>query len=809
MKNTALYFRNFRFSRNGSGNFIRIQKLFSIVVLAGVVTSSFAVAAQTRPVNRGSQGRTQMPTVQTGTKGAKLAAKAPVAPGGSTRKGGWSGVINYEQSLDVSDTWKSPVTGKGHSSREKSHNLSYEGRMIVDGSDPQAVVARGTVEYSNLRRLHENTVIIDACHAFNDEHEFVIDDRVDDTETGRGAGQAESFYLYTDEARGTYSLSFTFPKVPGKWSRESHRKSSGHCQPKNNEPIDSSDSKEILVEGRGGRAENQIINPNEPDVLQGSITIDNNEKNRPDAIKVPVIKISWKLRRDPPPLIITDVKFYHLRYPSPNTWEEIEDDNYTIDGNDVKVVATIVNLSGSQKSATVNFKELKENVDLPQGKVAASFEPHEEKAVEYIWDTSGYAWHEAQPWNKSEIFRRVEVRIPDDSKIDELEVRPKPVVVVPGLWSKPEAFGKFIKYFNSNPNEPWAVQLAPIYPTKAAGENAKVIDKTVRALQEKENAWHVDLAAHSTGGLAARAYVDSRMPTQYDGRPTATHLVMMGTPNMGTPCATGVDNIITRIFSRNPEAFGELSLKNMSVFNQAVKLRHGTKFSILVGNSVPQTCQLDLPGDGITTQRLAVWTIKDWKSSTVAARHEDMPGEQANFMQVYKWLAVPPKGDHAPDNAQASNINALNETLAFSPEVNFGKRNYGAMFQPASFNENGFGANISAGDDEPEPNFATGLKLAANGSSQIEIPITNGSRFSIVLFAPPNVSAVLIDDKGETLGKSLAGDADALGAFRTITVKKPFQNGLWKLRLESRDTAETEIVVTGYIDYNSKLPLGN
>jgi hypothetical protein len=70
-----------------------------------------------------------------------------------------------------------------------------------------------------------------------------------------------------------------------------------------------------------------------------------------------------------------DLEFYHLRYPSPNSWEKI-DDGYTIDGNDVKIVATIANFSGESKRATVNFKELNENMELPGGKIDADFPPH-------------------------------------------------------------------------------------------------------------------------------------------------------------------------------------------------------------------------------------------------------------------------------------------------------------------------------------------------------------------------------------------------------------------------------------------------
>ncbi|MBK6586812.1 MAG: hypothetical protein IPG22_00615 [Acidobacteria bacterium] len=56
-----------------------------------------------------------------------------------------------------------------------------------------------------------------------------------------------------------------------------------------------------------------------------------------------------------------------------------------------------------------------------------------------------------------------------------------------------------------------------------------MIDETVKNLQKAENAWHVDMVAHSTGGLMARYYVHGSMPRVFDGKPTVTQLVMVGT----------------------------------------------------------------------------------------------------------------------------------------------------------------------------------------------------------------------------------------------------------------------------------------
>jgi triacylglycerol esterase/lipase EstA (alpha/beta hydrolase family) len=772
-------------SNNSHQNYFR--KLFSFILLVSILSGAFTVTAQTR----------RRPTRR--SPNPKQTAKIPVEKTDKACNGGWSGVVNFEETLDDSGSSDEPGIRKGKDRiiQKWSHNVSYTGKIVVDGSDPRNVAASGTVEFSDVRRQHGIEKVWDSCGAWKPEHWFIIDGKHEQIETGDGGG-ATDFFLNSNELAGTYNFSFRFPKVPGKYSLEDHTKREGHCQPKNNEPIDISEKKDSVIEGKTGRVENQKIDPKNPNVLAGSVTIDKNDYNNPKRVKTPITKISWKFRRCSPPLMITDVKFFQPLFPSPNSWIEIKENEHAIDGNQVKIIARVANLSSAQKTASVNFKELKENMDLPEGKIGVNFQPREEREIEYVWDTSGFAWKEANVWNQPEIRRQIEVRVPDDVNVKDIQVNPKPVILIPGLWSESQAFGRALNYFQNLPNTDWAVDFVPIQISQNAAANAPIVDKTVREMQKKENAWHVDLVAHSSGGLIGRSYVANQMPTQFDGRPTATHLVMVGTPNMGTPCSSGLDNIVTRFFKRQADSFLEISVKNMREFNRAVTLRNGTKFSALVGNAFAPICQMDSPGDGITPNASAIWTLKDWKFSTVRTRHEEMIGDDANLLQIYKWLAIPPKGDHAPDKTSAALEDFSNE---FSSDANIGKtRNYGAMFATAAFEKNQ--PNIGGGD---EPTFSTGVRLAAGETKEIEIPVLNGSKMSLVFLAPANVSATLLDEKGEIVGKNAAGGTDAAMTFRTITVKKPFANGTWKLKLESREQNESEIALAAFVDFNSAI----
>jgi hypothetical protein len=305
------------------------------------------------------------------------------------------------------------------------------------------------------------------------------------------------------------------------------------------------------------------------------------------------------------------------------------------------------------------------------------------------------------------------------------------------------------------------------------------------------NAWHVDLVGHSTGGLTGRVYINNLMGQVADGKPTVTNFIMVGTPNKGTPCSSGLSTIFEFYFKKSGAVYREISYEHMKDFNRRIKARKGTKFYGLVGHGSDKTCQMLTPGDGVVPAGSALWLIKNFKYTPEPSPHDFILGELSNQKIIHQWLAIPPKGNHKPE-AEDFTGSLINE----SPEENFLKqRNYGAMFRPASF-EN----NVQTTDDEDiEPNFATGVKLKPNQSTEIEIPVTDGRRMAITFLAPKNVSATLIETNGTVAGKNPAGTPEAADTFRTINVDKPFQKGTWKLKFESRETEESEIAVVVFI----------
>ncbi|MBS1796697.1 MAG: hypothetical protein JSS81_22895 [Acidobacteria bacterium] len=729
------------------------------------------------------------------TKGRTAAAPSAV-------RAGWSGVITYRKTLDDTFTSDEKIPGRVNDSERIKHlytrKYNYAATLVVNdlaGTGRAATSTKIEFRDSDFHKVTQNELT--NCHSWEPDRMITAESTDRKLTTGTGGGEAVSYSLSVND--GNFRLGFTFPGFQGKYTHSTSETYQNLCPNSTRAPSASSTDSEARVEGAGASVEG-VVDFKNPDVIEGSKTWFDTVGDKKSFVYV----VTWKLRRKPQPLMITDIRFYEPRYPSPNDWREIDSNGRTVDGNQVRIVATIANFGGTDKTATVSFKELRENAPLSDGAVTATVPSGGQKDVEMIWDTSGYAWRQSGADVVSETARQIEARIPDDVLTKDLTVVPKPVMLVPGFWQNAEAVSKFPLFFRAVTDK-WQIYYTPTDVKKISTDNAEKLDREIREIQKYQNAWHVDLIAVTNGGLVARVYVNSQMPTLFDGRPTATHLVMVGVPNAGTPCAVGVYGLSFKLNTFNLDAVGELSPDSMKRFNMMVTNTNGTRFAALVANIRPATCQDDdAPGDGLTPVKSGIWRIKNYFVSKKPVSSRFLLGEESHFRQIYKWLAVPPKGDHAPDPATLgavfsdSNPAAPNDSLA----ANFGRtRRYGAMFQPVNL------AAVDAGQttDDAKANFSAVVGLKAKGAAEIEIPVTSGTRFSLVFYGSPEVSATLVDDKGEVVGTDPAGGAGADEIFRTITVKKPFSAGKWKLRLESRDPSETEVAVAAFIDYSSSL----
>lgn len=706
-------------------------------------------------------------------------------PAAQKCSGAWTGTVKYTRTQTNEENKTEPrVSMMGEDTISREFKYTYKANVIVAESPQKDGSTREKASIESKMTSKETT----------SAKEKVSCDKGKTwkTQTGKFTSETElkgnssnsdanvSVGLNND---GTYNVSVALPQIRGTVEGSFTSTFGGQCKEKKG-VNEKSPATEKSIDGNSLISDgSHRTDPKNSNSLSGSYT----QKGVAGMEET----ISWKLRRCGAPLMITEVELFQPVHPSITNWVKIENGNYTIDGNFVKVVAKVVNLSGETKNTPIEFRELKEGEILPEGKNSIAVESGEEKEIVYMWDTSGYAWKESGELNQPEINRQIEVKITDDSKTENVEVRPKPVIVIPGMWSDKYAFSQFMSYFENLKSAHWKVDYPKVLTSKSAAENAPLVEQKIKEVQEMTNAWHVDLVGHSTGGLTGRVYINNLMGQMADGKPTVTNFVMVGTPNKGTPCSIGVDTIISRFFNKSGEAFREITYNNMQEFNRRIKAHKGAKFYGLVGHGFNKTCHMTTPGDSIVPAGSALWLIKNFKYTPKTSTHDFMLGESENQKIIHQWLAIPPKGNHKPEAEDYTG--SLTDEL---PEESFLKqRNYGAMFRPASF-EN----NVRTTDDEDiEPNFGTGVKLKPNQSTEIEIPVIDGKRMSITFLAPKNVSATLIENNGTIAGKNLAGTPEAANAFRSIDVEKPFQKGTWKLKLESRETEDAEIAVVVFI----------
>ncbi|KXK02880.1 MAG: hypothetical protein UZ17_ACD001001328 [Acidobacteria bacterium OLB17] len=695
-------------------------------------------------------------------------------------KAGWSGIITYRKTLEDTFSSDEKVFGRVDESERikhlKTRNYQYSGRIVVNdiaGTGRAATNAKVSIRDNEYHKVMQNEST--NCHSWEPSRMIKSENTDRKLTEGTGSGEAVSYSLSVNGEN--FRLSFGLPAFQAKYIHTEATTYSNLCANSTRKPSNSTNTTDTKIPSGGTSIEGKI-DPKNPDILEGSKTWSDPSGN----IKGFTHTVTWKLRRKPQPLMITDIKFYQPIYPSPTDWREIPDDRFAVDGNQVKVVATVANLGSTDKTATVNFKELKENTDLPDGAVSATIPANGQKDVELIWDTSGYAWRQSGGDPVPESIRSIQATIPDDSMKKDLKVIPKPVIVVWGFWQWPSAMRKFRSYFSAVTQD-WALSDGMTDVRMTSTENVDQLDGTIRRMQKKMNAWHVDLVAVQNGGLTARVYVHGKMPTQFDGRPTATHLVMVGVPNLGTPCASGVFGLSFKLNTLNWDAVAELSTESMKRFNLLVNNTNGTRFAALAIHTRNSICQEDVPGDGFAPIRSAIWRTKVNAVLDANVHTRDIMGEVAHFRQVFRWIAIPPKGDHSPDPA------TLGGTFT-RPESFFRNAAYAAG-SPLGYGQQ---------DEERKPSFSGVALLRPGSSTEFEIPVKSGSRLSVVFFASPDITADLLDENGNIVASSKADSIDAMDIFRTITLKRPISAGKWKLRLDGRVASPVEVPVVVYND---------
>ncbi|HEX4945451.1 MAG TPA: choice-of-anchor X domain-containing protein [Blastocatellia bacterium] len=711
-----------------------------------------------------------------------------------TCNGGWSGVVSYRKILKKSvDYGKKKNIARGTTHIKTSDDYEYAGRIIVDGSrGANLLQTKSQVSFKDVslhwKRYEQNE---DCAGDKKDGGNTQWSVSEDSDITNAFSDVAADFSMIVDDWGGVYSFNFRFPEAKGINDRVNKITKGGWCSAKLNEGSDSKKKYPTTVSGEGTEISGKF-DPKNPNAISGTKTW----KTGDSETGITNYVVTWSLRRCPAPLELEAVEFDENPYPKWNEWRKV--DGETVDGNRVRVRARVTNYSSETKFPTLKFIETKASAELPDSATNISIAPGESREVEYLWDTSGWAWETGgvPASDRTVKVEMTEQSAPAKNLSADILIIPRPVILAHGLWADHtswDGYDKFLKDAHSTSWKSYAVGADPANGEMNTGEkgtwkksntieqNAAELQKQIEAARREKNAWHVDVVAHSMGGLISRHYIHFLMGTVADDNPVVTRLVQLGTPNMGSPCA----NLMGFTFwalQRPVTSLEQLRPVFLERFNRAVRNRKGTRFSVLIGNPLPQTCQSGIWGDGVVEIPSARWEIRDYRYSS--SLHTDLTSRE-NFNRFVKpRLAVSWRGNHKPDtDYQARNRNE-------------------ARFINASFQRE---------DDKPilpenlKVELAKEVALQPKQATEIEIPVTANANAGITFIAAPTISALLTDEKGALVGNSLANSPAAKSDFRGFPVQ-PKTNGVWKLKLENTGATATSVIVAAWTD-SSPLPL--
>jgi hypothetical protein len=263
-------------------------------------------------------------------------------------------------------------------------------------------------------------------------------------------------------------------------------------------------------------------------------------------------------------------------------------------------------------------------------------------------------------------------------------------------------------------------------------------------------------------------------------RPRIARLLMLGTPNHGSPCADVMSSAYEMV-GKNVEVLRQMRQDVVNRFNGLVYDNKGVKFSALAGNALPNTCKEIEWNDGFVTVPSAHWKVAD--IALTKSLHTDLTGTSDFSNFVKPRLAIGPKGNHNPDFTQIKGSLDQNQN-----------QSGGLTFVNAAYNQSIVGSETN----DYRPDFAKEVNLAPKQIVEIEIPVKAGANLGLTFMANPSISATLIDDKGNIAGKNLSGTPESKAFFRSIYFEKSVQNGTWKIKLENTGTLESSAIIAGW-----------
>lgn len=720
--------------------------------------------------------------------GAALPVVASAAGGTCTR--GWTGSVQYFRSqANSSSKSQERVSGKGMDTTNWSMTYDYSAQIAVrEAAEPGLSAGRANVNVNSVSTETRASMDQHMCSGERTPRSM-SGNFVSVSETRANDGGLEASVGVNMNPDGTYGIGIQLPKVTGTASGSTSASYSGQCTPKRgiNQSLPATlttiDGVTFSTSGK------DRVSPSHPDRLSGSHSA---------SFQNVTETLSWNLRRCGGVLRLVDVKFEDMQFPTWDAWKNIEEQTGTVDGNIVRITAVVANDGPEEKSATVKFRDTNRGNKKDDGlldEVSVNIPSGEEREVAFEWDSSGYAWYDD---GRPRVTQQIKAEVEDlGKKVDDmtrgLKVAPKPLVLVHGLWSNWKAWESWQGILTSAHSADWKAfpvgqnphqgvmstgeEMGNFGPTNTIAQNANELKSYIDYAQKDRNAWHVDIAAHSMGGLISRRYIHASMPSYPDGKPQVQHLVMLGTPNMGSRCADLISPALEAA-GGSMNALRELRPSVVAPFNAVHTERKGVKFSVLAGNPLPAMCYMLGPNDGVVAVPSALWAIEDNAQQSVL--HTDMTGAAGFSSFVKPRVAIGPGKQAASGKLAALMAPSARDA---SPPARI-------LF---------LGIEKEAIDSDPGAGeFSKIVKLAPGQTMNVSLPVQDARNFGVTFVAAHMVSATLIDDKGTVVGTNLTGTPEASQIFRSFFIARQVTKSNWTLTLRNDDKTEREVVLSAW-----------
>lgn len=257
----------------------------------------------------------------------------------------------------------------------------------------------------------------------------------------------------------------------------------------------------------------------------------------------------------------------------------------------------------------------------------------------------------------------------------EIEVTPRPVVMVHGFISNWETWQKYLGpdgYLASIGVKGFAVgdgqvpgllntgQInKPRQRTNTIAQNAEILKQYIDAVLKKTGAEKVDLLVHSMGGMISRYYVDRVMSTD-----NVAQIIFLGTPMAGSSCVYP----LAALGYMTPASLEIQPTYMINIFNKQIVHRQGVAFHMVAGTVLvePLTSPCaDTPSDTVVALDSATFIPLD-DVKRIPLQHSDLTGDAGIFQNAVRNLLQLPPGSFEPRPDPVSVIHDTGSEEQFS-----------------------------------------------------------------------------------------------------------------------------------------------